>query len=285
MSFWVCCNSCYLSASVDRKLAVTTCGHIICNVCFKKGKQGFCLICSAKCKVSPLSDKSSSEVKALFSDINVVAAGHLKEISKVLVFQARHRKRLLNYYQQKNEKQKEVLIKMEQQMQHMRKKLIEQSAYITKIEKSLQHQSAKVSSMSEMSHSYHTPQGHKSVLQIPYYSPTSLSRHSSMASVTENAAVDERSLFKTPNTVPRVSLICAPQDGQMGIVPHRMSGSKILVQDSAYTSKLRCTSLFEPFMVADSIHLRRPFTVKRLLPIHTRTQTEREQKVLQDLKV
>ncbi|XP_068182596.1 probable E3 SUMO-protein ligase RNF212 [Antennarius striatus] len=237
MSFWVCCNSCYLPASDDRKLAVTTCGHIICSVCFRKGKQGICLICSAKCKMSLLSDKSSPEVKALFFDINVVAAGHLKEISKVLVFQARHKKRLLNYYQQKNEKQKEVLVKMEQEMQHMTKQLFEQNTYITKIEKSLQHQRV---SVSEMSHSSYTPHGNMSALQIPYCSPASLSRHSSMSSIAENTALDDGSLFKkvslntsrSPKTVSRLSLISAPQDGHMGTIPHRMSSSKISAQDS-----------------------------------------------------
>lgn len=91
----------------------------ILNLCCKShfpGTQEICLICSTRCHVSPLSDKvrtfqlnriymydcivvkqsllqviyiksslfqSSSEVKALFSDISVVAAKHCKEISKV----------------------------------------------------------------------------------------------------------------------------------------------------------------------------------------------------------
>ncbi|KAJ0002875.1 hypothetical protein NQD34_008024 [Periophthalmus magnuspinnatus] len=121
MSFWICCNSCFHSPGSDRKLALTTCGHLICSVCFQKGAQGICQICSAKCQVSPLSDKSSSEVKALFSDINSVASKHLTEISKVIMFQARHQKRLLTYYQQKNEKLEQTLVKMKQEMQQMMK--------------------------------------------------------------------------------------------------------------------------------------------------------------------
>ncbi|XP_041800656.1 probable E3 SUMO-protein ligase RNF212 [Chelmon rostratus] len=233
MSYWICCNSCFLSPSADRKLAVTTCGHVICSVCYQKGKQGNCLICNAKCQVSPLSGKSSSEVKALFTDVNVVATKHLTEISKVIMFQARHQKRLLTYYQQRNEKLEEVLVEVKHEMQHMKKKLSEQSAYITKLESSLQHQSAKVSSVHPMSHSSHTAHGQKSVLQIPYNSPMSLSRHSSTTNVTENMEVDERSLFRKPNTVPRLSLISPPQDGRVGTIPHRSSNRNMLANHSA----------------------------------------------------
>ncbi|XP_071771230.2 putative E3 SUMO-protein ligase RNF212 [Centroberyx gerrardi] len=233
MSYWICCNSCFLSPSAERKLAVTTCGHVICSVCYQKGKQGECLICNSKCQVSPLSDKSSSEVKALFSDINVVATKHFTEISKVLMFQARHQKRLLTHYQQRNEKLEEVLVKMKQEMQQMAKKLNEQSAYISKLENSLQHQSAKASSVSQMSHSSHTPCGPKSVLQIPYNSPMSLSRHSSTTNLGENMVeVDGRSLFRKPDPIPRLSLISPPQDGRMGTIPHRSTNQNVLSNHS-----------------------------------------------------
>ncbi|XP_068450054.1 probable E3 SUMO-protein ligase RNF212 isoform X1 [Clinocottus analis] len=225
MSYWVCCNSCFLSPSADRKLAVTTCGHVICSVCYQKGKPGKCLICSSKCQVSALSDKSSSDVKALFSDINSVATKNIAEISKVIMFQARHQKRLLTYYQQRNENLEEVLVKMKQEMQQMAKKLNEQSAYISQLENSLQHQSAKGSSVPQMSHSSYSQHGQKSVLQIPYQTPVTLSRHSSTTNITENMDMDERSLFRKPNTVPRLSLISPPQDGRMGTIPHNRSSN------------------------------------------------------------
>lgn len=37
MAFWISCNSCFLSPANDRKLALTSCGHVICNVCYGKG--------------------------------------------------------------------------------------------------------------------------------------------------------------------------------------------------------------------------------------------------------
>ncbi|KAI3351091.1 hypothetical protein L3Q82_005657 [Scortum barcoo] len=215
MSYWMCCNSCFLQPSADRKLAVTNCGHVICNACYQKGKQGTCLICNAKCEVSPLSDK-------------------------VIMFQARHQKRLLAHYQQRNEKLEEVLVKMKQEMQQMTKKLNEQSAYIAKLENSLQHQS------------------------------------------TDNMEVDERSLFRKPNTVPRLSLISPPQDGRMGTVPHRSSNQNTTAKHSTRSATVSFNGGFvavwrmsregevrlcESFTVTDFIHLSRPFTVKRQLPV------------------
>ncbi|KAM8907874.1 putative E3 SUMO-protein ligase RNF212 [Spinachia spinachia] len=231
MSYWVRCNGCFLSPGPDTHLAVTTCGHVVCDTCYQKGKPGKCLICSSKCQVSPLSDKSSSEVKALFSDINCVATKHAAEITKVIMFQARHQKRLLTYYQQRNDNLEGVLVKMKQEMQQMVKKLNEQSAYISKLESSPQHHSARVPSVAQKMHSYYPPHGHKSVsaLQIPYTPPVSLSRHSSATNVSE----DERSLFRKPNAGPRLSLISPPQDGRMGTVLHRPPIQNTMVHHSA----------------------------------------------------
>ncbi|XP_069576154.1 probable E3 SUMO-protein ligase RNF212 [Brachyistius frenatus] len=225
MSHWVCCNSCFLSPSAERKLAVTTCGHIVCSVCYQKGQQGKCLICSASCQISALSDKSGSDVKALFSDINVVANKHFAEISKVVMFQARHQKRLLTYYQQRNEKLEEAYVKVKQEVQQMIKQLNEQSVYITKLENSLQ--SAKASS--QVNHGSHAPRGHKPVLQIPYKSPVSLLRRSSASNRQrecwsgESMEVDEGILFRKPNSAHRGSFINPAQDGRMATVPHRLS--------------------------------------------------------------
>ncbi|XP_029958517.1 putative E3 SUMO-protein ligase RNF212 [Salarias fasciatus] len=217
MSFWVCCNSCFLCPSADRKLAVTTCGHVICSVCYQKGNPGKCLICSSKCQVSALSEKSSAEVKALFSDINSTATRHFTEISKVLKFQSRHQKRILAYYQQKNKKLDEVLVKMRQEMQQMTEKLNEQRTNIAKLKNSLQQQRVKqASSVPQMSRMSQTPHGHKAVLQMPYTSPVSLSRHASVSNMTENMEVDEGSLFRKPVPAPRLSFIASPQDGTLG---------------------------------------------------------------------
>ncbi|XP_070958959.1 probable E3 SUMO-protein ligase RNF212 [Oncorhynchus clarkii lewisi] len=144
MPYWICCNSCFNLPGPDCQLAVASCGHVICSVCFQKGKQGEYMICKAKCQVTPLSDKSSAEVKALFSDINSVATKHFTEISKVLLFQARHQKRLMVHYQKRNEK---LELKMKQEIQQMSKKITAQNAYIAKLESTLQHQRCTIESI------------------------------------------------------------------------------------------------------------------------------------------
>ncbi|XP_005919502.1 probable E3 SUMO-protein ligase RNF212 isoform X1 [Haplochromis burtoni] len=234
MASWVCCNSCFLPQSADRKLAVTSCGHVICSGCYQRGYQrgqpGSCYICNAKCQLSPLSDKSSPGVKALFSNIKVVAAKHLTEISQVIKYQEKHQKRLFTHYEQRNEKLEEAVVRVKQEMQQMTKKLNEQSAYIAKLENALKLQSTKASSGHHMSHSSQTPYGHKPVLQIPYNSSVSLSRHSSATNVTENMEVDQRSLFWKPNSG---SFIRASQDGWTGTMPHRSSNPNMSASHAA----------------------------------------------------
>ncbi|KAJ8015180.1 hypothetical protein DPEC_G00023460 [Dallia pectoralis] len=234
MSYWICCNSCFNPPAPDRQLAVTTCGHVICNVCFQKGKQGECLICNTKCQVSPLSDQSSKEVKALFSDINSVATKHFTEISKVLLFQARHQKRLLAHYQQRNDTLIEGLHKMKQEMQQMSKKIAEQNAYISKLESTLQHQSSKAASKSQLNRSGNSPRSQP--MQILFNSPMSLSCHSSTTTLSENMEVDSRGLFRKPEisgSVQRLSLISPPQDGRMGTIPNRLANKNTMVNHSA----------------------------------------------------
>ncbi|XP_014831899.1 PREDICTED: probable E3 SUMO-protein ligase RNF212 isoform X3 [Poecilia mexicana] len=239
MSYWVCCNCCFLSPSPERKLAVTSCGHVICSVCYQKGSHGRCLICSSQCQVSPLSDKSSSDVKALFSDIGVVATRHLTEISKVVAFQARHQKRLLSYYKQKNHKLEDMLATIKQEMQQMGKKLNDQRAYIAKLENSLQHHSLKAPS--QTSSSPHTPHGN--VLQIPYESPVFVPRHASASSISQSLELDDRSLFRKPISAPRLSVMAALPEGRSGPATHRSYSQNPLTSHSTHSATV---SRFSP---------------------------------------
>ncbi|XP_077387443.1 putative E3 SUMO-protein ligase RNF212 [Festucalex cinctus] len=235
MSHWVCCNACFLPPSSERRMALTSCAHIICSVCYHKGKQGKCLICNDKCQVSPLTDQSRPEMKALFSNINSVANKHLSEIIKVQMFQANHAKSLLEHYQKRNEKMEEGWLKMKQEMQQMATKLNEQSAYIAKLEYSLQR--LKSSSMSQMSHSSQSLHGQQA-LQIPFHSPVPLSRHSSSSNIVINMDVDERlNIFQKPSSVHRLSPMSPSHDGRMRKTPHRKSSQ--VANHSIYSATVR----------------------------------------------
>ncbi|XP_047012971.1 probable E3 SUMO-protein ligase RNF212 isoform X2 [Ictalurus punctatus] len=275
MSAWICCNSCFKSPGPDVHLALTNCGHIFCNICFRKGKEGECLICKAKCQLSLLSDKSSSEVRALFSDISTTAVKYLSEISKVLQFQARHQKRLLSHYQHKSEKMKETLIKMHQEMKQMSKKITEQKAYISKLEVALQQQSSRVGLQSNRD--LHTSGRFKpgysssptssapSVTKIPYSSPVCLSRHASRTSLTENMDINSRAFSSKPSvpgSVSRLCLISPPQDGRIGTIHHRTPSQSTMGSHSIQSADVRVlsSSLKEPTLASSNNTLYRRAT-------------------------
>uniref|UniRef100_A0A8C1WH63 RING-type domain-containing protein n=1 Tax=Cyprinus carpio TaxID=7962 RepID=A0A8C1WH63_CYPCA len=223
MSHWICCNSCFVSPGPERQLAVTNCGHIICNVCFQRGKQGVCLICKATCQISPLSDKSSSEVQELFSDISAVAVKYFSEISKVLQFQARHQKRLLAHYQQKIERMKEDGQKMQQEMQKMSKKISEQNAYISKLEMTVQNQSSRLVLQSNRDLQSTSQRQASPVTKIPYSSPLSMSRTLSSASLADSIEINSRGHTHKPEVLNRICLRSSPKDCRIGSVLHRAS--------------------------------------------------------------
>ncbi|XP_027010353.1 probable E3 SUMO-protein ligase RNF212 isoform X4 [Tachysurus fulvidraco] len=248
MSQWICCNSCFKSPGPDIHLALTNCGHIVCNICFQKGKEGECLICKAKCQLSLLSDKSSSEVRALFSDISSTAIKYFSEISKVLQFQARHQKRLLAYYQQKSEKMKEALIKMQQEMKQMSNSRVGLQSV----------RDLHASSCFKSGYSTSPTSSAPIVRKIPYSSPVCLSRQASSTSLAENMDIDSRAFSSKPSmsgSVSRLCLISPPQDGRIGTIPHRTASQSTMGShaiQSANVSRVLSGSLKEPMLTSSN---------------------------------
>lgn len=242
---WVCCNSCFHMPRVDRQLSLTSCGHLICSFCLQRGTQKSCLICNAKCDTWPVSDKSSAEVKAMFSNLHKVTDKHLSEITKVLMFQGRHQKRLLVYYQKRNEQLQQTLDKMQQEMQQ---KLNAKNAYITKLENALRQQSAKASA--QKIHSSGNAHGPQPALQMPHTSPMTFSRYSSTANLVESMEVDEGSLFRRPSTLPRLSLTSPSLAGQMGAVSHRLTNENMLAN---YPTSSATVSRFQAAPVTPAV--------------------------------
>ncbi|XP_067313948.1 probable E3 SUMO-protein ligase RNF212 isoform X1 [Pseudorasbora parva] len=228
MSSWICCNSCFMSPGPERQLAVTNCGHVICNICFQRGNQGVCLICKAKCQISPLSDKSSSGIQELFSDVNAVAVKYSSEISMVLQFQARHHKRLLAHYQQEIERMKDDGLKIQQEMQNMSKKISQQNAYISKLEMTVQNQSSRLELQSNRDLQSASQRPASSMTKVPYSSPLSMSRSLSFASLADNIKSDSRGLSHKPDVLSRICLRSSPQNCRIGSVPHMASSQSTM---------------------------------------------------------
>ncbi|KAJ8387388.1 hypothetical protein AAFF_G00157650 [Aldrovandia affinis] len=206
MPNWILCNSCFHPPSEDLRLAVTTCGHIVCQKCFQKGKQGECLICKSQCQVSPLSEKSRPEVQDLFSDINIVANRYLSETTKVLIFQMRHQRRLLSHYRERNIKLEEVLNQMKQEMVQMRREMEVQSAHTVQLVTPRKQQSVRAAQQcSRVSPSSVAP-----LKQILFASPMALSQQASTSSLVDQMDVDGQGLYRKPEVYgsrSRISLI------------------------------------------------------------------------------
>ncbi|XP_066577083.1 putative E3 SUMO-protein ligase RNF212 [Amia ocellicauda] len=177
----------------------------------------------------PLSDKSSSEVKALFTDVDSVSKKYCSEITKVLEFQDKHRRRLLAYHKQKSANLEATLLKMKQEMQLMNKKVAEQNAYISKLESSLQHQSLRTTQQPCGWSSSPTTLNPMPTKQNPF---ASLKLRPSPTSIPEQMEVDLPNKFRKPEisrSSSRLTLISPPQDGHMGAVPYKVASQSCLV--------------------------------------------------------
>ncbi|XP_033890974.2 probable E3 SUMO-protein ligase RNF212 isoform X8 [Acipenser ruthenus] len=198
MSSWIHCNVCFHQPGANRRFAVTNCGHIVCEICFQKGKKDQCIICKAQCRVMPLSDKSSSEVKALFTDIDAISKKYSSEITKSSVLEV-------------------SLLKVKQDIQQLNN--LRTSQYSSRMSPAV------VNPMS-------TPLGN----QMPF-SSLKLSRPSS-SDILGEKEVDMRPPLrkKQPDisaSNSRLSLISPPQDGCMGVVPYRVASQSCLVSSQA----------------------------------------------------
>ncbi|TST60400.1 Spondin-2 [Bagarius yarrelli] len=114
-------------------------------------------------------ERSSPEVRALFSDISSTAVKYFSEISKVLQFQARQQKRLLAHYQQK------VSVT----------KITEQKAYISKLEVAFRQQSrVRPSSLTEpmMASSSNMPYCRETPWETPVFKMPPTYKYPSMTS-------------------------------------------------------------------------------------------------------
>ncbi|XP_058890245.1 probable E3 SUMO-protein ligase RNF212 isoform X3 [Acipenser ruthenus] len=191
--------------------------------------------------------QTNSEVKALFTDIDAISKKYSSEITKILEFQGKHKKRILAYYKQKSSVLEVSLLKVKQDIQQLNKgsiikmyfqrKVAEQKFYIAKLESSLQLQSLRTSQYSSrMSPAVVNPMSTPLGNQMPF-SSLKLSRPSS-SDILGEKEVDMRPPLrkKQPDisaSNSRLSLISPPQDGCMGVVPYRVASQSCLVSSQA----------------------------------------------------
>ncbi|XP_005148638.2 probable E3 SUMO-protein ligase RNF212 [Melopsittacus undulatus] len=213
MSVPIFCNVCFCEPSKPTpQFNLTSCGHVICEICLQKGKKDECLVCRTPCRTLVLSKETSPDIQSLFMGIDKLCKKYSKEIAQVSEFQEKHRKHLLAYHRQKTMKLEESLQKVTQQIQQLqRMKTPEQTAQLP------------------FSSTNRNPFSNPSRKQTGYPSCSLHPSHASTSDIFGSMEIDPvpspMRKPETPTGPKRLSLISPPQDGRMGSVSYRSSQS------------------------------------------------------------
>ncbi|KFP76862.1 putative E3 SUMO-protein ligase RNF212, partial [Acanthisitta chloris] len=204
MALPVFCNSCFSQPrKPSPRFSLTSCGHVLCELCLQKGKKDECLICRTPCRMLVLSKQTSPDIQSLFMGIDTLCKKYSKEITQISEFQEKHRKHLLAYNRQKTAKLEESLKKVTQQIHQMQ--CVKPSEQTTQ----LPFPSTSRNSLSIPSRS-----------QNGYSSYSLRSSHPSSSEMLESMEIDSvpspMRKPETPTGPTRLSVISPPQDGRMG---------------------------------------------------------------------
>ncbi|XP_072803633.1 probable E3 SUMO-protein ligase RNF212 isoform X4 [Vicugna pacos] len=132
MASWVFCNRCFQQPRGASCFSLTSCGHVYCDNCLRKGKRDECLICKVPCRTILLSKHTDSDIRALFLGIDGLCRKYSMETSQVSEFQEKHRRRLLAFYGEKISSLEESLRKSALQLEQLQSvRLAQQTAFGT----------------------------------------------------------------------------------------------------------------------------------------------------------
>ncbi|XP_042663849.1 probable E3 SUMO-protein ligase RNF212 [Tyto alba] len=234
MAVPVFCNVCFCEPRKPTpRFSLTSCGHVICEICLQKGKKDECLVCRTPCNTLVLSKQTNPDIQSLFMGIDTLCKKYAKEITQISEFQDKHRKHLLAYHKQKTVKLEESLKKVTQQIRQIqRMKPPEQTTQ-------------PFSSTSRNPHSI------PSRKQNGYSSCSLHPNHPSTSEMMESMEIDPipspMRKPETPTGPTRLSLITPPQDGRMGSVFYRSSQSSgIMSSQNSRAGSTRSTPIRLP---------------------------------------
>ncbi|XP_069622403.1 probable E3 SUMO-protein ligase RNF212 isoform X1 [Ranitomeya imitator] len=118
MNDLVRCNLCFQQPGRKAsRFSITSCGHVFCEQCLRKGMNEKCGVCKATCRTILLSNETDPDIKMLFTDVSVLCKKFLTEFTQVIEFQDSHRQRLLAHYKRKIAKLEETIKELTQQLQ------------------------------------------------------------------------------------------------------------------------------------------------------------------------
>ncbi|CAO2638964.1 Probable E3 SUMO-protein ligase RNF212 [Lemmus lemmus] len=195
MASWVFCNLCFQPPHRKSSFSLTSCGHVYCDSCLRKGKKDECLICQVPCHTVLLSKHTNSNIQAFFLSIDGLCKKYSQETSQISEFQEKHRRRLVAFYQEK----------ISQLEESLRKSLLQI--------KQLQRLGTNKRPFFFITVSSAKPNGY---LLLP--------PNSSLPDRIESMEIDLTPQARKPEMAAgpsRISLISPPQDGRMGSVSCR----------------------------------------------------------------
>ncbi|KAM9286861.1 putative E3 SUMO-protein ligase RNF212 [Cariama cristata] len=235
MAVPVFCNVCFCEPRKPTpQFSLTSCGHVICEICLQKGKKDECLICRTPCRTLVLSKQTNPDIQSLFMGIDTLCKKYSKEITQISEFQEKHRKHLLAYHREKTVKLEESLKKVTQQIHQIQcLKPPEQTTQLP------------------FSNTSRNPPSIPSRKQIGYSSCSLHPSHPSTSEIMESMEIDPvpspMRKPETPTGPTRLSLITPPQDGRMGDVSYRSSQpSGIMSSQNSRAGSTRSTPIRLP---------------------------------------
>ncbi|XP_031966188.1 probable E3 SUMO-protein ligase RNF212 isoform X2 [Corvus moneduloides] len=192
MAVPVFCNSCLCEPrNPTPPFSLTSCGHVFCEICLKKGKKDECLICRTACRTLVLS----------------------KQVSE---FQEKHRKHLLAYHKQKIAKLEESLKKVTQQVQHIQ--CMKPPEKTTPLPFS-----------STSRNPFSIPSRKQNVYSSYSLHSSRPSTSETMEAMEIDPVPSPVRKLETPTGPTRLSVITPPQDGRMGSVSYRSSQTSLIM--------------------------------------------------------
>ncbi|XP_034038362.1 RING finger protein 212B-like [Thalassophryne amazonica] len=94
---WFHCNHCFRRGG--SKFAVSSCGHICCEVCIKSKH---CSICGASCNYLPITDEMKQQEKVFFKDPVKLIQCSVEHISQIALFQRMQKEKVIAHFTRKS---------------------------------------------------------------------------------------------------------------------------------------------------------------------------------------
>ncbi|XP_013797720.2 probable E3 SUMO-protein ligase RNF212 [Apteryx mantelli] len=229
------CNACFREpCQAAPRFSLTSCGHVVCELCLQKGKKDECLICRTPCRTLLLSKQTNPDIQSLFMGIDTLCKKYSKEITQISEFQEKHRRHLVAYHKQKTLKLEESLKKATQQLHQIQcMKPPQQTTQLP------------------LSSTSRNPLSIPSKIQNGYSSYSLHPSHASTSEIMDSMEIDPvPSPMRKPETLTgptRLSLITPPQGGRMGSVSYRSSQpSGIMSSQNSKAGSTRSTPIRLP---------------------------------------